>query len=49
MHEFWLWCGFKSLKILVETLKNICENLCKSLNLKYVEKLLKMVCEKPLK
>jgi hypothetical protein len=33
MHEFWLWCGFKSLKILVKILKSnceiVCENLCK--------------------
>jgi hypothetical protein len=29
MHEFWLWCGFKNLKILVKILKNNCENLCK--------------------
>jgi hypothetical protein len=28
MHEFWLWCGFKSLKILVKILKNNCEHLC---------------------
>jgi hypothetical protein len=43
----------KVLKILVKILKNNCEtnceNLCKGLNLKYIEKLLKMVCEKPLK
>jgi hypothetical protein len=35
MHEFWLWCGFKSLKILVKILKNnceiVCEKLCKNL------------------
>jgi hypothetical protein len=22
MHEFWLWCGFKSLKIFVKKLEN---------------------------
>jgi hypothetical protein len=41
MHEFWLWCGFKSLKILVKILKNICEiimKICvKDLNLKGFE------------
>jgi hypothetical protein len=34
MHEFWLWCGFKSLKILVKILKNNCENLCKRFEFK---------------
>jgi hypothetical protein len=47
MHEFWLWCGFKSLKIFVKkslkiiVKKRVCENLCKSLNLKYVWKVVK--------
>jgi hypothetical protein len=45
MHEFWLWCDFKSLKIFVKkSLKIIvkkCENLCKGLNLKYVWKVVK--------
>jgi hypothetical protein len=32
MHEFWLWCDFKSLKKFCEkVLKNNCENWCKSL------------------
>jgi hypothetical protein len=41
----------KVLKIFVKkSLKNNCENWCKSLNLKKMfEKLFKRVCEKPLK
>jgi hypothetical protein len=34
MHEFWVWCGFKSLKILVKILKNNGENLCKRFEFK---------------
>jgi hypothetical protein len=42
MHEFWLWCDSKSLKKICEkVLKNNCENWCKSLNLKMLEKLFK--------
>jgi hypothetical protein len=29
MHEFWLWCGFQSLKIVVKSLKNIGEKVGK--------------------
>jgi hypothetical protein len=36
-------------KVLKNNCETNCENLCKGLHLKYVEKLLKMVCEKPLK
>jgi hypothetical protein len=30
MHEFWLWCDFKSLKIFVKSLKNNCEKVCEN-------------------
>jgi hypothetical protein len=58
MHEFWLWCDFKSLKKIVKKslkiiVKKIIEDLCKRLIKKMkvcmFEKLFKRVCEKPLK
>jgi hypothetical protein len=42
MNEFWLWCGFKSLKIFVKSLKK----LCKRFDLKKFKKLFEMDLKK---